>query len=381
MSGDGGPTGASGRPRIVAVVNASLLSGAERVLVRYLRALLDAGWTASCCGPVGPLTDELDGLGVDWIEVPELKPGAGSRLGGLLGLARAEAVAARRLRRALAPADVVLVNALMALPAVAMARPSAPVAWLVHDVVRRRDLRLVAGAARGVVDRAVAVSEASARFPRHLGLDTRVVANGTRWPVEPRRGPWPSPPVVGVNGALTAWKGQHVLLEAAALVPEVTVELMGGTFPRDGAYEATLRRRAEADDLAGRVRFLGHVDDPLARMRTWTVAVSASVEPEAAPLNVLEAMSLGLPVVGTDHGGTPEVLDGVGELVAPGDGPALAAAIRWLAGDERRRDRLGRAARARVERDHTLEVAEARFIEAIDELTVAPVGGVGGRRR
>ncbi len=209
-------------------------------------------------------------------------------------------------------------------------------------------------------------------------MTTEVVANGTRWPVEPRGGAWPSPPVVGVNGALTGWKGQHVLLEAAALVPGVRIELMGDTFPRDRSYAAQLRERAEQADLEGRVAFLGHVDDPLARMRTWTVAVSASVEPEAAPLNVLEAMSLGLPVIGTDRGGTAELLDGVWVLVPPGDRMALAEAIRGVVGDERWRGRLGGEARARVASRFTLDEAEERFVRVLGELVAVGVGS--GRR-
>lgn len=367
-----------GAPTLAAVANSSLLSGAERVLVRYLRALEAAGWRVSCCAPPGGLATELEQLGIETVEVPELKPGPGSRLGGLLRLARDELIAARLIRRATADADVVLVNALMALPAIRLARPRAPVLWLVHDVVRRPDLRAVGRAARGAVDVAVAVSQAAARFPGELGLTTEVIPNGTDWPVEGRAGAWPSPPVVGVNGALTEWKGQHVLLEAAALVPDVRIELMGGTFPRDGAYEARLRQRAERTDLAGRVRFLGHVGDPLERMGAWTVAVSASIDPEAAPLNVLEAMSLGLPVIGTDHGGTTEMLDGVGLLVPPGDPVAMAGAIESAVGDEELRNRLGREGRSVVERRYTLDEAENRFIAALEALCGTNVAG--GRR-
>ncbi len=358
----------TGTPRLVAVVNSSLMSGAERVLVRYLRALAAEGWTVSCCSPAGPLATELDRLGIETIEVPELKPGTGSRLGGLLRLAWDELVAARPIRGAASAADVVLVNALMALPAVGLARPRAPVVWLVHDVVRRRELRAAGRATQGAVDLAVAVSQASAGFPRELGLATEVVANGTAWPVEPRAGAWPSPPIIGVNGALTEWKGQHVLLEAAAHLPGVRVELMGGTFPRDGDYEDRLRQRAERSDLAGRVRFLGHVGDPLETMRNWTVAVSASVDPEAAPLNVLEAMSLGLPVIGTDHGGTPEALDGVGLLVPPDDAAAMADAIRLVVSDDALRDRLGREGRTVVEHCYGLNEAETRFVAVMEAL-------------
>jgi glycosyltransferase involved in cell wall biosynthesis len=134
---------------------------------------------------------------------------------------------------------------------------------------------------------------------------------------------------------LTSWKGQDVLLDAVAgLRRPVQVELMGGRFPRDEEFASGLVRRAAQRDLAGKVTFLGHVADPLARMRTWTVAVSSSIAPEAAPLNVLEAMSIGLPMVATALGGTPEVLGEAGLLVPPADPVALAQALEQLLGDD-----------------------------------------------
>ena len=119
-----------------------------------------------------------------------------------------------------------------------------------------------------------------------------------------------------------------VLLEAIALLPDVRGELAGGHLPTEETYADTLEARAAQPDLAGRVRLLGHVD-AMEAMRGWDVAVLASLRPEAGPLAALEAMSIGLPVVATDHGGSAEYLaDGRGVLVPPGDALALAEGIR-----------------------------------------------------
>jgi glycosyltransferase involved in cell wall biosynthesis len=134
-------------------------------------------------------------------------------------------------------------------------------------------------------------------------------------------------------------------------------------LPKDTDHAAALRRRAEG--LGDRVAVLGHVADPQARMRTWTVAVSASVEPEACPLNVLEAMSLGIPVVASDHGGTPEVLAGSGRLVPPGDPAALAAAIVRLLDDPGERRRCAEAGRHRVATAHQWDVQVARLLDVL----------------
>jgi glycosyltransferase involved in cell wall biosynthesis len=98
-------------------------------------------------------------------------------------------------------------------------------------------------------------------------------------------------------------------------------------------YAQMLRTRADEPDLRGRVTFVGRADDPLSRMRGWSLAVSSSVEPEAGPLAVLEAMSIGLPLVGTDLGGTPEVLGDAGLLVPPGDAGAMAEGLSRLLSD------------------------------------------------
>ncbi len=158
-----------------------------------------------------------------------------------------------------------------------------------------------------------------------------------------------TPAIVGLNAVLTEWKGQHVLLDALASIPPPTVvELLGGTLPKDGPYEQRLRERADRPDLRGRVRFVGHREDPDLVMRRWTVAVSASIEPEAGPLSVLEAMNLGLALVVTDHGGAPEIVEGVGVIVPPDDPVALADAVTELLGDPERRHHLAIAGRDRV---------------------------------
>jgi glycosyltransferase involved in cell wall biosynthesis len=223
----------------------------------------------------------------------------------------------------------------------------------------------------------VAPSHAGAEPLLAAGMDVRVVRNGTPWPVEPAPVEPPRPPVVGVSGPLTPWKGQDILLEAVARLArrDTIVELMGGTFPGDGDYVGRLTQRAAEPDLAGRVRLLGHVDDPIERLRGWSVAVSASVDPETAPLNVLEAMSVGVPMVATDHGGTPEVLGGAGLLVPPRDADAIAVALDRLLGDADLRQRCARAGPRLVAAGLTLAAQEEAFMRVLEAVTErAPVG-------
>lgn len=336
--------------RLVAVSHTGQASGAERVLTRALRAAVEQGWDVTCLSPDGPLVAALEGAGVSRRPLPELTLPSGPRLVAFLRLVLRWLRATVPLRRESAGADVVLANGLLVLPALRLARvrERVPVAWLVHDVVVDPvRLRLLRRCARAV-DLAICVSSAVEEVLSPFSVATRVVHNGTPWPVEAVPEEPPSPPVVGCNAVLTSWKGQNVLLDAVAALPrrDVVVELMGGRFPKDGSYVASLEERAARPDLAGRVRFLGHVADAPARMRSWTMMVSPSTDPEAGSLSVIEGMSIGLPVVATAHGGVVEVLGEAGLMVAPGRVDALARAIEEVL-EEPKRFR-GEAAAGRI---------------------------------
>jgi glycosyltransferase involved in cell wall biosynthesis len=359
---------------VLGLTPTGVLSGAERVLVRHARAGLSRGdrWSIAC--PDGPAGDQIDREGITRVRIPELKLGGGPRAMAAVWLIANNARALVAVWRAARRADVVVANSVLCLPLLRLVRllgVRTPVVWLVHDVITRPDLARMARWSASVVDRSIPVSEASAALSRSMGIPTTVVRNG----VMPRDEPAfesTGDPVIGLNAVLTSWKGQHVLLDALAMVdPPARVELLGGTLPKDGPYEESLRRRAAEPDLEGRVRFLGHSEDTDAVMRHWTIAVSASVEPEAGPLSVLEAMSLGLPVIVTNHGGAPEIATGAGLVVEPADPVALAEAISRLVADADRRRELGAAGRALVAEYLRSDRLEADFRTTVRDAAAA----------
>jgi len=212
---------------------------------------------------------------------------------------------------------------------------------------------------------------------RDVGLPVVVIRNGTPWPVVPAPTQHAEPFVVGCAALLTPWKGQRVLLDAVAELArdDVVVELAGGRFPKDQAYAAELEHRASEPDLEGRVRFLGQVSDMTEQTRRWSVAVVASVEPEAGPLGLLEHMSIGLPIVATDHGGSPEVLGDAGVLVRPGDPRAMAAALATLLDDHQLRRRCAEAGPRQIAAGLTLAEQEHRFLALLDGLATGRRAG------
>lgn len=322
------------KPKLVVLNHTGLYSGAEVVLERLVKAAVDEGWKVSVLVPEGRARDQLARTGADILPGPDLKLPLGSKALGLVNRSVLSFVAARALRKEARDADIVLVNSIHALPALALARPRAASVWILHEVLTSRYRLALVRATSLSGYRILGVSEAAAGPVRRLGIPVHVIHNGTPSPVPTAPDHPPPEPLVGCAAALTSWKGQDVLLEAVAkLDGKVRVELLGQRFPKDAAYERSLRARAQQPDLAGRVSFLGFRDDVLDVLRSWTVAVSASVDPEAVGLTTLEAMSVGVPVVGTNIGATPHIVDDAGLLVPPRDPRAMAEAIARIVDD------------------------------------------------
>ena len=153
------------------------------------------------------------------------------------------------------------------------------------------------------------------------------------------------------TGRLSDEKGVDVAVRAAARLEGATLDVAG-----DGPARASLERLAAELGVADRVRFHGRLatDELGMLLRRAAVAVVPSRWYENQPLAVLEAFASGLPVVGTDLGGIPELIEpGVDGARVPADDPAaLAAALAPLLGDPELAFTMGKVARAKVERDH-----------------------------
>jgi glycosyltransferase involved in cell wall biosynthesis len=163
------------------------------------------------------------------------------------------------------------------------------------------------------------------------------------------------------TGRLSAEKGLAGALGALASLRDREWQF---TIAGDGPERLPLQREAARLGLADRVTFAGWI----ARERLPDVYREADIflfpsTDEGMPNTVLEAMASGLPVIATRIAGTEDVVeDGQhGVLVAAGDGPALAAALRALMDDPERRHALALAARRRVETAFTWRQAAEAF--------------------
>lgn len=140
---------------------------------------------------------------------------------------------------------------------------------------------------------------------------------------------------VGYIGRLSAGKGFHELLEAFALLRkrELPIELLvAGSFV-DEPYERRIRGIIQREGLADSVTFLGYQADLSPVYELLDLLVVPSVN-EPFGRVVIEAMANGVPCIGANAGGIPEIIDNhdTGWLYPPGDIYALAGMIEELTG-------------------------------------------------
>lgn len=206
----------------------------------------------------------------------------------------------------------------------------------------------------------VSPSEFLANKMRDMGLQQEIVVHRN---VVPRVAPAEKSverQTVGFVGRLSQEKGIDVLIHAASCCPELEFRIVG-----EGPEEQHVRHIVKATGTTN-VTLLGAMTAAQlqAEMRTWRLGVCPSIWYENCPRVVLEALALGIPVIGADIGGIPELVSNAGLLVEPGNSARLSEAIKELWNDPERCDALGRNGIEFV-REHC---DEARYAQRMQDL-------------
>jgi glycosyltransferase involved in cell wall biosynthesis/GT2 family glycosyltransferase len=300
--------------------------------------------------------------------------------------------------------DLVLANTLDSFWAVTVARlAGVPAAWAIHESVDwscyfaylPAPLRPIALECLQQADRLVFASDATRRMFAtlanpdrlrriHYGLDVDAIdrfrRERSRAELRAKHGVKEADRVVSIVGTTCERKGQLDFLRMARLLDPtgaggIRFYVVGA---RPGDYLSRLESFARAERLES-VVFVKATPDVYDYFRMSDLFVCASYE-ESLPIVILEAMAFELPIVSTDVFGIPEAVEHGREalLVAAGNVPALAAAVRQLLDDPALAARLGENARATFLRRFALERMAGDYDRLITELP-PPVTGWMGR--
>lgn len=394
------PSGPSRRPiTVLQVIPALDTGGAERTTVDIAAALVRRGDRALVATAGGRLLPELEATGATVVPMPVGAKGPFAMLRN-----------AWRLARLVRAEGVDLVHARSRAPAwaarLASRRTGVPFVTTFHGIYGERNAlkrRYNSVMASGDVVIANSAYTAGLVAARYGTPETRiaVIPRGTdparfdRAAIDPARtdalrrawGVTEGRPVVLHLARLAAWKGQRVLIEAAALPPlsstGADVLLAGDAQGRED-YRAELQASIARLGLGGRVRLVGHCDDAPAALVLADVVVIASTEPEAFGRTATEAAAMGVPVVATALGATGETVrsppavgadERTGWLVPPGDAEALSGAIaEALQLAPEARAALAERARAHAT-GFTTEAMQAATLAVYDRLLATDVAG------
>jgi glycosyltransferase involved in cell wall biosynthesis len=173
----------------------------------------------------------------------------------------------------------------------------------------------------------------------------------------------PSETLLLFSGRLIGWKGVNYLLEALGqLDPTVKLVILG-----DGEERAALERQARTLGIANRVFFIGRVEQ-IELPRYYAISdlvVLTSLTHETFSIVACEALGCERPVIGTNVGGIPELVE---ERVPPADARALADKLRAMIADPARCAEVARRGHARVLSFLTWDATTARVVEVYGRL-------------
>ncbi|MFM7730513.1 MAG: glycosyltransferase family 4 protein, partial [Flavobacteriales bacterium] len=169
-------------------------------------------------------------------------------------------------------------------------------------------------------------------------------------------------------------KGQHIAIESLVQLRRKGVEaqllLMGDATLHEGnAYHQRIEQWIQTHQLNDAVKLVPGQNDVALFYHAIDVFALCSVGETFGNVTI-EAMAMGLPIIGTNRSGTPEILDHghCGALIPPHDADVLAEVIQRLKGDQSLRTRLGNRAKERFNENYTLQQSVVQLMQVIHEV-------------
>jgi len=188
-----------------------------------------------------------------------------------------------------------------------------------------------------------------------LGVDTEVFQPRDGTALRRRLGLHTDALVVGFGARLVPEKGTHLVLQAVARLEGNWQLLLMGKGPE----QDHLLQLANTLGIRNRIRWVDTVPhlEVAHYLNAMDVCVSASISTpgwkEQFGLMLVQAMSSGIPVIGSTCGETPTVMGGAGLTFPEGDVGALTAALRQVQHSPALREELGQRGVARIRQCYT----------------------------
>jgi glycosyltransferase involved in cell wall biosynthesis len=358
----------------VQVLTGGDVGGGQLVSLRVSGALAAHGWTIRFATPsLGDVTPSAEAIGsVDIVRENSVR----------------DIPRVRRIARYLEMVDASLVHTHTPVAAALLWRLGARLAGVrvIHHVhsanfygppgVKSAITRTIDRQTAGVPLQFIAVSRNTAESVIADGYPAERVTtiyNAIPWEKAPRFRPHiDSVPVIGCVGRVSRMKGQLELVEAFAILrakyPRAILRIIGPVQDGEERYLETIESRAQSLGVADAVEILGYRDDVREAMRDMTVLALPSRH-EAFPLAILEAASIGVPVVATAVGGVGELIEDrvSGLTVEPGSVHQLSGALDELLGDVFLRERLSARAYDEVWSRFSDELTLDRVVSVIED--------------
>jgi glycosyltransferase involved in cell wall biosynthesis len=220
------------------------------------------------------------------------------------------------------------------------------------------------------VDQLVAISQAAASEPRRFGLTPVIIPSATP-PITPdtarihaliSKNNLDDKRLIGTSAALTAEKDPLTLIQAAARVCQNHSDVVFIHWGADGTSSEASRALIATLGLEKNYLLLGFQQNPEQLYPVLSGFVLCSTF-EALGSSLLDAMSLGIPVIGTNTGGIKEVLsEGRGRLAGVGDAEAIAQHIEWVLSHPESAKEMAVIARHYVKTEHDVMSMAQKYI-------------------
>ncbi|OGC11400.1 hypothetical protein A3K48_02650 [candidate division WOR-1 bacterium RIFOXYA12_FULL_52_29] len=264
-----------------------------------------------------------------------------------------------------------------------------PIVWHLHSIFKGLELSFALLTAKLGVSLMIADSRVAARPFETGDLKTRikVVHNGIETDCfhslsdqVSAKADWrltSGDSLFAYVGRITRLKGLTDYIEAASTVskrmPKAFFFIVGRVMfggAEEDAYLESIKTLIQKLGLTEKVKLIGYVEDLNRLYSALDVLVLPSVEPEAGPLVVLEAMAAGKVVIATDNGGQAEVMTNgqTGYLYRAGDREKLAELMISACLDKGKSRLIGERARSEVLRDHSLTKYRESILAVLREV-------------